>query len=282
MSNCCQKAQSYGLVLFGRAFSSRDVSFMSEIEELVSLYTKSVALVASPDLTYKSTKSNNFFVSLETQAEREKLLKHFGHDAEGLHLRVNRANLSDECCFSAFLRGAFLACGTISSPYKSYHLEFVVAYKKLSDDLALILTEVGFPTKYVLRKGNNILYLKDSGLIEYLLAFMGSDKAALEFMGIKAERDLRNRVNRRTNCDMANLDRIVKAAGEQIHAIDLILAHDKFDDLPKHLKEVANLRLSNPELSLSDLGKLLEKPISRSGLNHRFKTLIKLAKDLET
>jgi hypothetical protein len=278
---CCDNAQTYGLVLFSRSFSLREISFFSENSDLADLYAKSVGKLVSPGLQYRTTKKKNYVISLDSQKERSDLLRHFGHDDISLHLRINRANLPDDCCYSSFVRGAFLACGTISSPYKAYHLEFVVPSKKLCDDLSVILAEIGFPPKYVQRKGSNVLYYKDSGLIEYLLVYMGAEKSALELMGVKIDRDLKNNANRIMNFDMANIERTLKASRQQVEAIMKIQSKIGLESLPKNLQEIARLRLENPELNLNDLGELLEKPISRSGINNRLNTIIRIAEELE-
>ncbi len=281
LSGCCDNAQIYGLVLFSRSFSMREISFFSENSELADLYAESVGRLLSTNLKYRTTQKKNYVISLASPKERDDLLRHFGHDNIALHLRINRANLQNDCCYSSFVRGAFLACGTISSPYKAYHLEFVVPSKKLCDDLAIILSEIGFPPKYIQRKGINVLYYKDSGLIEYLLVYMGAEKTALELMGIKVDRDLKNYTNRIMNSDMANIERTLRASRIQVKAIKKIKRKRGLDYLPKNLQEIARLRLENPELNLNDLGELLEKPISRSGVNNRLNAIIKIAEELE-
>ena len=206
---------------------------------------------------------------------------YFGHSPNELSLRINRANLSDDCCFGAFIRGAFFSCGTVTSPEKNYHLEFVVPHLKLSLDMIKLLDEVKLNPKHIVRNGNHIVYFKDSESIEDLLTLMGATNASLELMGIKMQKNMINSVNRKVNFEVANLSRTVEASIQQINAINLIDNNVGLGHLPAALRDVAFLRRDNPEISLKELGELVSPSISRSGVNHRLKRIVEIAEELE-
>ena len=218
---------------------------------------------------------------VKTDADKTKVFDKFGHSFNEATLRINRANISDECCAGAFLRGAFLSCGTVTSPESGYHLEFVVPYKKLCTDLIKFLDELNLNPKYIVRKGNHIVYFKDSESIEDILAIIGAQDASLYVMGIKIEKDVKNKVNRKLNFEISNISKTVDAAQIQISAIELIESRQGLSSLPDNLQKIARLRLEYPESSLSELEKLLDEPISRSGINHRLNKIVKIAQDIE-
>lgn len=184
------------------------------------------------------------------------------------------------CCRTAFLRGAFLGGGSMSDPEKNYHLEFVTKTAPLADRLYELLEALSFPAKITVRKNSFVVYIKESEAIAQLLGLIGAGGSMMEFYNIKIERELRNTVNRQVNCDSANLDKITAAAGRQIAAIEKIRRTIGFDSLPPVLSEMAALRLENPEMSLSELGALLDPPIGKSGVNHRLERICEIAGSL--
>ena len=209
-----------------------------------------------------------------------RIFSDFGHSVSQVTLRVNRANVPGEEFSSAFVRGVFLSCGSVSDPMKSYHAEFCVSYKNLAADLCKILgevTECSFLPKTVLRSGNYIVYFKGSEQICDLLTYIGAPISAMEIMGTKAVKQVRNNINRRINGEMANIGKVASASARQIEAIKLIKQKQGLDTLPSDLREIAYLRLENPEMSLRDLGQNLNPPISRSGANHRIQRLLEYA-----
>lgn len=278
-SPCCMRAQTYGLLLFSRAFSFADISMQTDMELIARLSRDGMRLEAGVDAHLSQSASGKFKVCVRTAAQRQQVMNAFGHEKGELALRLNRANLTGDCCMAALLRGAFLACGTLTDPEKDYHLEFVVPFRYISRDLAKLLDELSLAPKQVVRKGSHIVYCKDSERIEEILTLMGAQNAALELMGVKMYKDMRNNVNRKTNFETANISRTANAAAEQVYAIETIRDRAGLESLPEELKELALLRLENPEMSLRELGEALSEPISRSGVNHRLRRLVSIAQE---
>ena len=281
ISSCCFHAQVYGLVLFAH-FSKYNLSITSENSDVFDLYLTYLKEYCGVEPTISDTGTKKMTAYLRTDAEKAKVFEKFGHMLSETSLRINRANISEECCQSAFLRGVFLACGTVTDPERGYHLEFVVPYKRLCMDFMKFLDELGLNPKYIVRKGNHIVYFKDSESIEDILAIIGAQSASLHIMGIKIEKDVKNTVNRRLNFEMSNINKTVNAANLQVEAIEYIERTSGISSLPDNLQVLARLRLENPEASLSELEKMLDEPISRSGINHRLNRIIKLAENIKT
>ena len=280
LSSCCLHAQVYGLVLFAH-FSKYNLSITTENTDVFELYCNYLNdyCKVSPVISDSGTKKLTAY--LKTDEDKARVFEKFGHTLNETSLRINRANISDECCASAFLRGAFLACGTVTAPERGYHLEFVVPYKKLCTDMMKFMDELELKPKYIVRKGNHVIYFKDSESIEDILAIIGAQDASLYVMGIKIEKDVKNKVNRKLNFEMSNINKTVDAANIQMEAIEYIDKNAGLSSLPDNLKKIAELRLEYPEASLSELGKLLDEPISRSGINHRLGRIVKIAESLK-
>ena len=279
LSSCCLHAQVYGLVLFAH-FSKYNFSITTENSDVFELYNTYLRDYCGVEPTISETGTKKMTSYLKTDSEKESVFEKFGHTLKEPTLRINRANISDECCSGAFLRGVFLACGTVTAPERGYHLEFVVPYKKLCTDLMKFLDELELNPKYIVRKGNHIIYFKDSESIEDILAIIGAQDASLYVMGIKIEKDVKNKVNRKLNFEMSNISKTVDAANIQVEAIEYIERKTGISSLPENLQKLAYLRLKNPESSLTELGKLLDEPISRSGINHRLNRIVKIAETL--
>ena len=280
LSPCCLHAQVYGLVLFAH-FSKYNFSITTENSDVFSLYLSYLRDYCGVEPTISENGTKKMTAYLKTDAEKEKVFDKFGHTLREPTLRINRANISDECCAGAFLRGVFLSCGTVTTPERGYHLEFVVPYKRLCSDMLKFMDELGLNPKYIVRKGNHVIYFKDSESIEDILAIIGAQEASLYVMGIKIEKDVKNKVNRKLNFEMSNINKTVDAANLQVEAIELIDKTSGISSLPDNLQKIAKLRLENPESSLSELEKLLDEPISRSGINHRLNRIVKIAEDIK-
>lgn len=280
LSPCCQHAQVYGLVLFAH-FSKYNFSITTENQDVFSLYLSYLKDYCGVEPTISENGTKKMTAYLRTDDEKEKVFDKFGHTLKEPTLRINRANISDECCAGAFLRGVFLSCGTVTAPERGYHLEFVVPYKRLSSDLMKFMDELNLNPKYIVRKGNHVIYFKDSESIEDILAIIGAQEASLYVMGIKIEKDVINKVNRKLNFEMSNISKTVEAANAHIAAIEYIEEKKGLSFLPDVLQKIAKLRVENREASLNELGKLLDEPISRSGINHRLNRIVQIADNLK-
>ena len=280
------KAELYGILLFGKTFSEDKIVFTTENTYACKRITLLLENLYMPiiekqtALRTKSSDSHLYKISVVDSADCERIFKDFGHLKFQITLRVNRANVSSEELSSACVRGVFLSCGSVSDPMKSYHAEFCVPHKNLSVDLCKILSEItecSFTPKTVLRSGNYVVYFKGSEQICDLLTYIGAPLSAMEIMGTKAVKQVRNNVNRRINSEVANIGKIASASAKQLEAINYIKKTKGLESLPDDLREIAYLRLENPEMSLRDLGQNLSPPISRSGANHRIQRLLEYA-----
>lgn len=179
-----------------------------------------------------------------------------------------------------FLRGVFLACGMVSVQKAGYHLELSVRDAKKCEQLYNLIHEQGMKINRSVRRGIPFLYSKDSENIADFLTFIGAMSGSMEIMNIKIYKEFRSNINRVVNCEAANIGKTVTAAAKQIEDIRLIMESGEYDKLSSELKEIASLRIDNPDISLNDLGKLLDPPISRSGVNHRLERLKRIAEEL--
>ncbi len=180
-----------------------------------------------------------------------------------------------------YLRGVFLKCGSVSAPGRNFMLSFTLPDEDRAERISNILSDIGLEPKRSARRGKPVLYYKASESIEDVLAFIGATKATLDIINAKILSDVRNSMNRICNAETANLDRIARAAAEQNEAIKTIERHGALQNLPPELRECAELRMANPDMSLAQLRELFREPVSKSGLNHRFKKLIEIAETLK-
>ena len=180
----------------------------------------------------------------------------------------------------AIVRGSFMGAGSITNPRSKYHLEIVFQTKEKAYKINSILNDYEINSKVLKRSKNYIIYIKDGEDVSKFLAFIGANKSVLKFEENRVIRDVRNNINRIVNCETANLNKIIKTAVKQIEDIKLIKKKNKFKDLKKGEQELAELRLKNPDSSLTELGTMLEKQISKSGVNHRMKVIENMAKEL--
>lgn len=202
-------------------------------------------------------------------------------DIENIEYYINLlSNIEKENLKKAFIRGSFLGSGSINDPKKKYHIEISLENKEYANILKNILNEFNIIFKELERKSSYSLYSKDGEEISKFLALIGASKAVINFEEIRVIRDIRNNVNRKVNCETANLNKTVNAAVRQIEDIKFIYNSKAEDKLSDSLKEIANLRMENPDISLVELGKLLKEPIGKSGVNHRLKKIQEIANEL--
>lgn len=278
---CCKRALLYGMCLFGKSFSVSEVSLQTENENVASTFASLIKDIYNIDASIKkSPKGRNFTAFVSDKGECAKILKSFGHEG-AVSKKINYSNFDCEGCSNAFVAGAFLSCGTVSAPEKDYHLEFTVPYLNLSKSLLTLFEEKELNPKYTNRKGYNIVYFKESEAIEDCLYIMGASGAMFEMMNVKIVKDFKNKANRQTNCETANINRMVKAVAVQTKAIEKIWGEKGNEYLPENLQAIAKLRYENPEMSLAELAKLCNPPLSRSGINHRLKRIVDIANELD-
>lgn len=188
--------------------------------------------------------------------------------------------LQRTCCKRAFLRGAFLAGGSMSDPEKNYHFEIVCASDEKARQIQKVMNEFSLDAKLVVRKKYHVVYLKESASIVDVLNIMDAPIALMKLENIRILKDMRNSVNRRVNCEAANISKTVAAAQKQIEDIQYIQDAGGFGDLSPSLLETAKLRLEYPEVSLKELGTMLNPPVGKSGVNHRLRKLSEIADKL--
>ena len=277
LSSEAKKAFAYGFLLFGKTFSARSVTCTSDYECVIRAFADVINELMGVAACVSQLSSGRYVLKITTAAERKRLLEFFDHAVNEISLRVNHGNLGEDESYYAFLRGVFLSCGTIANPDKGYHLEFVVQHNKLSGDLLKILTNFTLGAKYILRKYSHVIYIKGSENIEDLLTMMGAPNSSLYLMGVKVQKDVRNKINRKMNFEAANMSRAIEAGLAQVSAIELIEKKQGLESLSDELKELAILRKENPDMSLKELGASLSVPISRSGVNHRLSKIVSIA-----
>jgi len=279
---CCALAEAYGVLLYAGSFTASEVRIVTESAEFAArlprLFQKafSVRFDALPE----ADAAGKRIFRIASAAKLAAIWRALGYDpAQHFALHVNFALLEEEHCRCAFLRGAFLAGGSVTDPHKRYHLEFVTAHLQAGRETEAILRDMGFEPKNVLRKSNTVTYFKQSEPIEDLLTMLGAPAAAMELMAAKVEKEMRNTVNRRVNCDAANLDKAVEASREQVAALTRLVESGILSTLSAPLQEVAVARLLQPELTLSELAASFDPPLTKSCLNHRMRKLMTLAKE---
>lgn len=191
---------------------------------------------------------------------------------------IEKVNSQEELAIKAFIRGIFLGSGSVNNPENKYHLEIILNTFQNAKIVKQVLEKMQINMKEMERKSGYSLYLKDGEEISKFLAFIGANSAVLKFEEIRVLRDMKNNINRKVNCETANLSKTINAAVKQIEAIKKLQEEGKFESLSDNLKEIAILRLENPDASLIELGQMLKNPIGKSGVNHRLKQLEELGK----
>ena len=282
---CCAQAEVYGILLYCHTFSSSEVRIITENPNfalrLPRLFQRAFDLRFDRQPDPDRGEGGKMVFQITEQGKLDHIINLLGYDPrQSLALHVNFAMVEEECCRAAFFRGCFFAGGSITDPSKRYHLELTSSHLQASRELEVLLRESGYPPKSVTRNGSAVTYFKQSDQIEDFLTFIGAPAAAMRIMSTKVEKGIRNSVNRRLNCDSANLDKAVEAAQSQGAAIRRLEAAGRLKELPDKLQETAALRLAHPELSLSELAEAFDPPVTKSCLNHRLRKLVELAQGL--
>ena len=261
----CIKVQSENFLIIKKCFTLLKKTFNIDIEVLVK---------GSSGIK----KHKVYFIYINNSEYAEKVLFSTGilcveGNLKILRKRIYPVVVSSICCKRAYIRGAFLASGSISDPEKTYHLEFVNNDIKYCNELKDLINFFNIEAKIIIRKDNYVLYIKEGELIVNILNIMGAYVALMELENIRILKDMRNNINRIINCETANLGKIIAASLKQIKDINYIIKYNKFSDLSDTLLEIAKLRVEFPEASLKELGQMIVPPIGKSGVNHRLKKI---------
>ena len=280
----CAVAEGYGVLLYCNTFSSTEIRIITESRDFAArlprLFKKAFVITFDQEPAAQDRGKLQFAISSEDKIA--KIFETLQMDLKAsLTLHVNFGMLEEKAECMAYLRGAFLAGGSVTDPAKRYHLEMTTSHYKVSRETCALLIECGFSPKELSRGGNNILYFKQSDYIEDFLTAIGAQVSAMGVMEAKVEKDLRNGVNRRVNCETANLTKVVDASMGQMAAIRALEEEGELDKLPGKLRETALLRRENPEATLQELAAMLNPPITKSAINHRMRKLLELARALE-
>jgi DNA-binding protein WhiA len=279
---CCARAEAYGVLLYGNTFSPTEVRLITESSDFAArlprLFQRAFGLKFD---RLPEEERGKLIFGITDRSKLDRIINQLGYDPrQNLVLHVNFGLLEDECCRTAFLRGAFLAGGSVTDPEKRYHLELDTGHAQASREVATLLTEMGFLPHSVRRGGSSVIYFKQSEHIEDLLTTIGAPAAAMDIMTAKVDKEIRNGANRAMNCDMANVNKTIDAALEQKNAIQRLQENGRLERLPEKLRQTALLRLQYPEMSLSQLAEKCDPPVTKSCMNHRMRKLLEEAKKL--
>ena len=223
--------------------------------------------------------ANRFQIRVQNQAIKICQALKLEQTREGV-LFASSLIAQNTCCKRAFIRGAFLAAGSISDPRKAYHFEVVFLARKQAEQLRDMINSFSMEAKVIVRKKYYVVYVKEGSQIADLLNIMGAHVALMDFENIRILKEMRNSINRQVNCDAANINKTVRASAKQIDDIIYIRDSIVFSKLTKGLEEIAELRIEYPEASLKELGEMMSVPLGKSGVNHRLKRLSSIADDL--
>lgn len=279
---CCAVAESYGVLLFCNTFTAQEIRIITGSHDFAArlprLFKKAFSL-SFDVLPAENTAGKSSFVIKDAE-KIKRIFDAYGAEIDStLSHHVNYGVLEEECCRAAFIRGAFLAGGSVTDPEKRYHLELATPHHSVSRETYSLLLEMGFSPKEAERSGNSLLYFKQADAIADFFTTIGASNAAMGVMTAKVEKDMRNTITRRVNCDSANADKVVTAAQEQLDAIRFIVKEYGIDAMPEPLKDAALLRIANPAASLADLAKLSYPPVTKSCISHRLKKIMSFASE---
>ncbi len=269
----------YGMLLFCRTLTPEHICFQSESSVSSELFAKLFKNVfkVRPECHENARKDGSVLYTYDIYDVN--LISEVYRTYKFINsVRTINSEIIVTNSIGIFTAGIFLACGSVNDPAKEYHLEFAVPTEVLAEELTVLLGDIGVNAKTAVRRGQYIVYIKDSESIEDTLTFIGAQNCTLEIMNVKIYKDVRNKANRLANCDAANIDKVVNAAMKQTEDIRLIESTDGLESLSGELREVAEIRLENIDMSLQEIGDILS--ISRSGVNHRFRRIAKIAGDI--
>ena len=281
--HCCCLAEAFGILLFCNSFTSEGIKIITESREFAWMLPKLFKRAFDIHFdAYPSMEAPGKLVFQIFDPDKiEIIMDSFGFDVnDTLSLHVNWPVVEEECCRTAFLRGAFLGGGSVTDPAKGYHMELTTTHQAVARETKVLIQDaMDFSAKTAQRNGCVVLYIKQSEQISELLALLGAGVASMGIMEARLEKELNNKVNRRCNCDDANISKVVDAAQGQLNAIEILKEKGLLEKLPAKLKQAAVARENNPESSLSELAAMMDPPITKPAMNQRLKKLIELARE---
>lgn len=289
----CQIAEISAMIAFcGKIMVDKDGTLILKLQTESTVLTKKIFLLLkqifriSAGLTTKalSAKKNLYELSLSAEETRHILnvckLTVAGDDKNGKVLLAEPLLAEKNCCKRSFIRGAFLAAGSVSDPQKAYHFEVVINQEKNGRLLCELMNSFSVDAKMIARKHHYVVYVKEGAQIVDLLNVMEAHVALMEFENVRILKDMRNTINRKVNCEAANINKTVKAASRQVEDILYIRDTVGLATLAEGLEEIALLRIEYPEATLKELGEMLHPPVGKSGVNHRLKKLSSIADEM--
>ena len=283
--HCCALGECFGILLFCNSFGSDAIRIITESREFALILPKlfKKAFGVNFDTAPEDSASGKMNFQITSREKLALIMEAYGFNPKDtLSLHINLSVIEDDCCKSAFLKGAFLAGGSVTDPGKAYHMEFTTTHQSVAREAFALMQEVlGFYPKSAQRSGGQVLYIKQSEMISDCLTYLGAPLAAMGIMEARLEKELNNKVNRRCNCDDANTSKVVEAAQEQLVSIRTLQELGILKSLPVKLQQAAAARQENPEASLTELAAIMEPPISKPAMNHRLKRLVEMAKETD-
>ena len=280
--DCCVRAAAYGMACFAKYFDARGLVLQTEQAATAQLAQQLFARCGvQGEIVEKQRPSGVLYeFDIRTPGQVARMHELFGTTGTETSLQINPRLIRCQLCVSAYIGAAFLCGGTVTDPQKEYNLEFLTPRTNLARDFEALLAEHEFSPHRTRRNGVNLIYVKTSASVQRLLAFLGAAHAAEQIGAQKAVKQVRNQINRHTNCDTANLSKTARANAQTLKAIRYLQAQHALEALPQPLQEAAALRLENPDLPLTALCRCFTPEMSKSGLSHRMKKLEALAQAL--
>ncbi|MDD6308190.1 MAG: DNA-binding protein WhiA [Clostridia bacterium] len=285
--SCCARAELCGILCYSgfvtESPARKSLKIATEnaasARRFFSLLKSCFGIAGTLFTNHSRGGGNAYGILVDSGAHIDTILEglSLGSAAEGIHYRIPANIFEKTCCARAFLRGAFLGGGSITNPEKEYHLEFSSTKEALAADMVKLFAIFDLAARVVQRKTSFVTYFKSSSEIGDVLNIIGARTSYMDLMNVCIMKETRNNVNRKVNCETANMDKTINAAMEQIRAIHRLQKSGRFESLPLHLQETGLARLSAPEASMTELGQMMK--VSKSGINHRMRRLMQMAED---
>ena len=268
------KYELIGYLLSGNIdIDKNNLEFTTENDYNINRFSK---LLSNLNINHNIDVSGKIFIIIVKKKEISEIVK---IENNKIYFQEEIANIKNQELLKAIVRGMYLGSGSVNNPENKYHLEITFSNESNMELAISILEKLGIKTRKMIMKNKYYLYIKEGEEISKILALIGANKAVMKFEEIRIQREMRGKVNRLVNCKTANLNKTINASVEQIAAINKLKENGEFNKLNENLKEIAELRIENPDMSLIDLGKLLKEPVGKSGVNYRLKKIVELAND---